>query len=404
MKRNILTVFYMSLALFSMAQDVETDSVITNKFQNTAERMMQTDRKLTIGGYAQIDYNQPLNSDTYNNGILDVHRLVLLFGYKFNSKTQFVTELEMEHVSEVFVEQAFIDYRINNYINFRAGLMLIPMGIVNEYHEPPTFMGVERPQLDNYIVPTTWREIGAGITGNIPGASLKYQAYIVNGFSSYNNGPTLRGSDALRKGRQKGAESFMSSPNLAAKIEYYGFSGLNIGFSGYMGTTESTLYNGIEKSNINAVAKADSSVVGIVMLGVDARFSKKGVLLRGQLNLANISNTAEYNDILNSSGKPNDLGSALFGYYLEAGYNVFHGFNSIKTELIPFVRYSKFDTHHKVSGELIKNGAYHRTVITTGLGWKVAPGAIFKVDMQFLKTKADNSFNTMLNAGVGIWF
>ncbi|MEJ2269660.1 MAG: peptide deformylase [Desulfobulbaceae bacterium] len=82
-------------------------------------------------------------------------------------------------------------------------------------------MGVERPLLDKYIVPTTWREIGAGITGNIPNANLKYQAYIVNGFSSYNNGPTLRGSDALRKGRQKGAESFMSTPNLTAKVERY---------------------------------------------------------------------------------------------------------------------------------------------------------------------------------------
>jgi hypothetical protein len=289
-------------------------------------------------------------------------------------------------------------------MNFRAGLMLIPMGIVNEYHEPPTYNGVERPQIDNYIVPTTWREIGAGITGNIPNASLKYQAYIVNGFSSYNGNPTLRGSDALRKGRQKGAESFMSSPNLAFKIEYYGFSGLNLGLSGYIGNTQSTLFDGIEKSNADAVAKADSSVIGVSMLGLDARYSKNGLLLRGQLNYANLSNTAEYNAIPNSSGSPNNLGSALFGYYLEAGYNVFQHANAIKTELIPFIRYSEFDTHYKVSGELAKNDTYHRTVITTGLGWKVTPGAIFKADMQFLKTKADDSYSTMFNAGVGVWF
>ncbi|MCK5469477.1 MAG: hypothetical protein KAI99_13230, partial [Cyclobacteriaceae bacterium] len=163
MNKYIFLSIMICSAIFSQAQN---DS--TNTYLNTANRMMQTDRKLTIGGYAQIDYNQPLNSDTYNNGNLDVHRLVLLFGYKFNSRTQFITELEVEHVKEVFVEQAFLDYRINNYMNLRAGLMLIPMGIVNEYHEPPTFMGVERPMLDKYIVPTTWREIGAGITGNIP--------------------------------------------------------------------------------------------------------------------------------------------------------------------------------------------------------------------------------------------
>lgn len=196
--------------------------------------MMSTDRKLTIGGYAQIDYNQPMNRETYNNGTLDIHRLVMLFGYKFNNRVQFITEIEYEHVSEVYIEQAFVDYKINNYMNLRAGLMLIPMGIVNEYHEPPTYMGVERPGLDNYIVPTTWREMGIGLTGIIPNANLRYQAYVVNGFASYKGSPgapTLRGSDALRRGRQKGAESFMSSPNFSAKVEYYGLKGLNLGIA-----------------------------------------------------------------------------------------------------------------------------------------------------------------------------
>ena len=397
-------VIFICSCFFSLAQTTQNDSTVANTYLNTANRMMQTDRKLTIGGYAQIDYNQPVNSGTYNNGTLDVHRLVLLFGYKFNSRTQFITEIEVEHVKEIYVEQAFLDYRINKFMNLRAGLMLIPMGIVNEYHEPPTFNGVERPLLDKYIVPSTWRELGVGLTGNIPNASLRYQAYIVNGFSSYNDGPTLRGSDALRKGRQKGAESFMSSPNLSAKVEYYGFRGLNLGFAGYFGNTQSTLYNGIEKNNDDAIAQADSSVVGISMLGIDARYNLKGVMLRGQLNYANISNTERYNFISNPDDRLNNLGSALFGYYIEAGYNVFQSAANIKTELIPFIRYSEVNTHHKTATEIEKNDAYHRIVITTGLGWKVSPGATFKVDMQFLKTMADDSYEAMFNAGVGIWF
>lgn len=385
------------IMLFGATLKAQKDS--TNTYQNSANRMMETDRKLTIGGYAQVDYNQPLSSETYNNGKLDVHRMVLMLGYKFNSRTQFITELEVEHVKEIYTEQAFLDYRINNFMNLRAGLMLIPMGIVNEYHEPPTFMGVERPMLDKYIVPSTWREIGTGITGNIPNANLKYQAYIVNGFSSYNDGATLRGSDGLRKGRQKGAESFVSSPNFTGKIEYYGFSGLNLGLSAYVGNTQSSLYDGLDKNDPDAIAQADSSVVGISMIGLDARYSKKGLHLRGQLNYANISNTETYN---NQSGK--DLGSALFGYYVEAGYNVFQNARNIKTELIPFVRYSEFDTHHQVASDMVKNDKYDRTVITTGLGWKVASGAILKADMQFLKSAADDSYATAFNAGVGIWF
>ena len=404
MNRHILTIFLAATAFISNAQTTAVDTTTSNTYLNTANRMMQTDRKLTIGGYAQIDYNQPFGSGIYNNGTLDVHRLVLLFGYKFNNRTQFITEIEVEHVKEIFVEQAFLDYRINNYMNLRAGLMLIPMGIVNEYHEPPTFSGVERPMLDKYIVPTTWRELGIGLTGNLTNANLRYQAYLVNGFASYNDGPTLRGSDALRKGRQKGAESFMSSPNFTAKVEYYGFRGLNLGISGYVGNTQSTMYNGLEKSNADAVAQADSSVVGISMVGLDARYNVNGVMIRGQLNIAGISNTEQYNFVSNPDDKINNLGSALFGYYIEAGYNVFHMAANIKTELIPFIRYSELDTHHKVAGEIEKNDAYHRTIITTGLGWKLSPGAILKADMQFMKTKADDSFNTVFNAGVGIWF
>ena len=106
--------------------------------QNTSEVLMNSDQKLTIGGYAQIDYNQKFSSDTRSNGNLDVHRMVLMFGYRFNPKTQFIAEVEYEHVEEVYVEQAFLNYQINDWLNFRGGLMLIPMGIINEYHEPTT--------------------------------------------------------------------------------------------------------------------------------------------------------------------------------------------------------------------------------------------------------------------------
>ena len=404
MIRHIFFLVAICFSTLALGQTTQGDSTATNTYLNTANRMMQTDRKLTIGGYAQIDYNQPIGSGTYENGKLDVHRLVMLFGYKFNNRTQFITEIEYEHVKEVYVEQAFLDYRLNNFMNLRAGLMLIPMGIVNEYHEPPTFMGTERPLLDKYIVPTTWRELGIGLTGTITNANIRYQAYIVNGFASYTDGPTLRGSDALRKGRQKGAESFMSSPNLTFKAEYFGFRGVNLGISGYFGNTQSSLYDGLEKDDVAGVARADSSVVGISMIGLDARYNVRGVLVRAQFNYANISNTEQYNFISNPDDKVNDLGSALLGYYVEAGYNVFQTIPSIKTQLIPFVRYSEVDTHHRVADEIEQNGAYHRTIITTGLGWKITPGAILKADMQFIKTKANDSYSKTFNAGVGIWF
>ena len=96
---------------------------------------------MIIGGYGQIDGNFNLDDDNKmnSNGKLDVHRLVTFLGYKFNDKATFVSELEYEHVVELYVEQAFLDYKINDNMSLQAGLMLIPMGIQNLYHEPPTF-------------------------------------------------------------------------------------------------------------------------------------------------------------------------------------------------------------------------------------------------------------------------
>jgi len=354
--------------------------------------------KVMIGGYAGIHYNQPLSSDVRENGKLDVHRMVMLFGYKFDKKTSFYTEIEYEHVKEVYIEQAFFNYKINNYINLRGGLLLVPMGIINEYHEPTTFYGVERPILDNVIVPTTWREIGAGFSGNIQEVSIRYQLYLINGFLGYDGSAKIRGSDGFRKGRQKGAESIISSPNVAGKISYYGLRGLNLGASIFAGKTESTLYSGLDKSDDFARAQADSSTVNLTMLGLDARYDLKAFHIRGQFNFANVGNAEAYNAFTGS-----DIGNTLFGYYIETGYNVFKHTKS-KTKLIPFVRYEKFNTHASVAGDLPKNDAYNRTVITTGIDWKLTDGLALKVDYQFFKNAADTQWNNQLNLGIGVWF
>ena len=336
---NFLLLFgFILISNSILAQPGDSSSI---PYQNSADRLLSSDTRLILGGYGEVHYNQPLNSGVKDNGALDVHRMVMLLGYNFNSKTQFITEIEYEHVSEVFIEQAFLQYKFRNFLNFRAGLMLIPMGIVNEYHEPVTFNGVERPVIDTRISPTTWREIGVGVTGNISAISLKYQLYLVNGFNGYDGNANLNGRNGLRNGRQKGAESYISAPNVSGKIEYYGFRGLNLGISGYFGKTQSTLYNGLIKGDKSALASADSSVTGIAMTGVDARYRKGGLQLRGQFYYTRLSNTEAYNQFTASDGLYNDLGSAMLGYYFEAGYDVLHNLPNSETELILFGRYEQ---------------------------------------------------------------
>lgn len=387
-----------------IAVSAQTTDSASNVYKNTADNLLNTDSKIVIGGYGEVHYNQPIDGEVRNNGKMDVHRMVLLFGYNFNSKAQFITELEFEHVKEVYVEQAFLQYKLNKYINFRGGLLLIPMGIINEYHEPTTFNGVERPTIDNKITPTTWREIGFGITGNILPVSIEYQVYVINGFNGYNGSAKLNGSNGLRSGRQKGAESYINSPNFTGKVEYYGIRGLNIGLSGYFGETQSTLYDGIDKNDDAALAMADSSVVGVSMFGLDARYNINGLQLRGQLYFSSLSNSAQYNayTAINDSTL-NDLGNTMIGYYAEAGYNVLRSFNTEK-ELIPFVRYEFLNTHNSVDNNISVNPSYEKSIITAGLTLKLTQGAVIKADMQFVKSGADEQYYKTFNAGIGVMF
>ena len=119
--------------------------------QNATDKFILSEETgVMFGGYADVHFNQPISMGQ-NVASLDVHRLVWLMGYKFNDRTTFAAEIEFEHVKEVYVEQAFLNYTINDYMSLKTGLILSPMGIINSYHEPPTFNGVERPNVDKYI-------------------------------------------------------------------------------------------------------------------------------------------------------------------------------------------------------------------------------------------------------------
>lgn len=355
-----------------------------NSAQTQLANLANQSTGLSIGGYAEITYNNLEGSDTPAE--LDVQRLVMLFAYKFDERTQFVTEIEYEHVEEVFVEQAFLNYNLSDGLNVRGGLMLVPMGIINEYHEPTTFNGVERPSLDNKLVPTTWREIGLGLSGRFNSASIRYQAYLMTGSLSYNGDYILRGSDGLRKGRQKGIKSVGSDVNFAAKVEYYGLPGLKLGLSAYFGNTQTT------------DPELDKTQVGLSMFGLDYRYTKGRFSSRGQYINSTLSDTEAYN----TTGST-DLGAAMRGYYVEGAYNLLP--LSKKQKLDAFVRYENFDTHADTAGALAVNDAFHRDEFTYGFSYHLANGAVFKADYQSKGTAVDGDERTgQFNMGIGVFF
>jgi len=397
---------YLGFAIILLGMILQAQSNEYNREINDSSKINQPEVKanLRIGGYGEVHFNQPFSSKIRQNGALDVHRLVMLMEYGFNSRARFISEIEFEHVKEVFVEQAYLQYKLNKYIQFHAGLLLIPMGIINGSHEPVSFNGVERPMIDQKISPSTWREAGLGISGTVLPIKMKYQLYLVNGFNGYDGTPHLNGKDGLRGGRQKAAESFISSPDLASRIEYFGIGGFNLGLSGYFGKTESSMYNGIDKADLSTIERADSSVVGISMFGLDARFSRHAFQCKTQLYYTSLSNTEQYNVFTAISGIPNNLGSSMTGYYVEAGYNLFHSFKNIKSELIPFIRFEEYNTQFTVSQGILKNKNFNATIITPGVSLKLTSEAVLKADIQFLKTAADPDFLKVLNTGIAVNF
>ena len=392
MKKLIVLIILVMVFVVDAQTAQDTITFDPQKQLNAAQRLLSGNygKAVTLGAYGEMTYNQPES----NNGELDVQRLVLLVGYKFSDQVQFVTEIEFEHVEEVYVEQAFVNYAIAPNVSLRGGLMLVPMGIVNEFHEPTTFNGVERPAVDNVIVPTTWREIGFGVTGRSNELSIGYQAYVFNGFKSTSFGGDggvngfLKGSNGLRSGRQKGIKSTIDSPTLSLKIDYYGIPGLRLGVSSYFGKTQA-------EDDVEAI---DGSNIGISMLGLDARYAFKRFAARGQYIHASLSDTENYNDL---TGR--DLGSALKGWYIETSYNLLAQEKSQR--LFAFARYEKYDTHADTEGDLLRNDNYNRNDLTMGLSYHIAPGVVLKGDYQFRdNANADNDVQNRLNMGIGVWF
>src|SRR5438477_1659848 len=132
-----------------------------------ASKVYRSEPGVSFGGYGEFLYQNP----RHGLPTADVARAVLYTGYKFNDRVLFNSELEVEHATteiggSVSAEFAYLDYRIKPQANVRAGLVLLPMGLINEQHEPTAYFGARRPEVEHRILPTTWSELGAGVFGD----------------------------------------------------------------------------------------------------------------------------------------------------------------------------------------------------------------------------------------------
>jgi len=359
-----------------------------------ASKVYLADKGVSIGGYGEATSEFKRRSDN----IADMLRAVLYFGYKYSDRIIFNSEIEFEHgkteenlddkAGEVAVEFANVNFLLTDYLNIRAGLNLVPVGIINEVHEPTTFFGVLRPDVERFIIPTTWREVGVGIFGQIvPG--LNYRAYVLNGLDS-------RGFDAsegIREGRAEGNRARINDVAFVARSEYDGIPGLKVGGSFYIGRSGQN--EEVEGKKIDGL---------VTLVEADAQFLYKGFEARGLFAFVNVGDAGLIN-LNNGFVGRESIGKEMFGWYVEAGYNVLSlvDLNQYFRYLAPFARFEKYDTQFKVPSGFERDPANDRITVTYGLSYKPIPNVVIKLDFQDRRNDDDTADN-QFNLGLGYVF
>ena len=346
--------------------------------------------KLKFGGYGEFHANFTEGTEKDK---ADFHRLVLYMGYDFADWITFHSETELEHAfvsdddGEISIEQAYIDFLIDDDFNIRAGRILTPIGIINKKHEPPTFNGVERPTFATNIIPTTWASDGVGIFGSL-NPSLTYEAYVVGGL----DGSNFNSTSGIRGGRIKERPS-LNEPSVTGRLDYYPFSAtqsdpdqsLRLGASGYFGGLD----NGDEGANPGIDGE-----IGIT--SADFEYSIQKLDFRGVIAHINIDGARQIG---------NNVAEEIFGWYLEGAYHYWPEEWKVgklaKSDATVFLRYEDNDTQHEMPSGVSENGAGDRTEWTFGTNIYLTPNLVVKADYQIRDDDSGSDLDDLLNLGIG---
>lgn len=342
-----------------------------------ASKVYKKDSGLSIGGYGENRVRTFHNTDDDDRtNQYDQLRAVLYVGYKFNDHWVLNSELEYEHGGhEVGVEFLTIDYIWRDELNFRGGNLLVPMGFINEIHEPAFFYGAERPEIERLILPSTWHENGAGIWGRIADR-IEYRTYVINAFDA--RGFT---SDGLRDGRQDGAEALANDFAFVGRVDVDVATGLVVGGSVYTGQT------GQENKVQDALnVKHDLPDARTTIYELHAEYKGYGASMRALWTEAFVDEAGRLSRVL---GLDPNLGAPVVaqrmrGLYVEAAYNLMPLFlESPRMSLEPFFRFERYDTQREVSDlGFSRDRSKDVNLYVAGLQFKPIPQIVFKLDFR----------------------
>ena len=347
-----------------------------------------------VVGYGEVAYSKFRQS---GNATADLQRFVFGFNHRFDERLTLHSEIEIEHAvvssadnGEAAIEQAWLNYKVSDAANVKGGLFLIPLGILNETHEPPTYFGVMRNQVETRIIPTTWRELGAGVHG-VVGEGLSYDVGITTNFDS---GKLDERTTGIRSAHQEGQEA--NARNLAVYGALnYRRPGLLMGGGVFTGNTGQ---NGASNPALQGVSAR------LTLWDVHAQYRIAGLDLQvlyaaGTLGDADKVTAA----ILAAAPTPADAFAApktLKGGYVQAAYHVYKQGNF---DVAPFVRYERIDIKQQEdpANGLLQDPNNIERIKTFGVNFWVHPQVVLKADIQRYATdKSQDRFSL----GLGFMF
>jgi hypothetical protein len=312
---------------------------------------------------------------------IDFLRAVLYTGYRFNDRFLFNSEIEVEHGNEIFVEFAYVDFHAYDNLTLRGGLVLIPLGLVNEFHEPNVFLGARRPETETRIIPSTWRENGGGVLGSV--GLVNYRAFVTNGF----NGAGFT-SAGLRGGRQRGIQARAANLAFSGRVDVAPIPGVFAGMGLYAGGSgqEQVVLEGEQLDLDTTVAEVHGQAQ---IRGFDVR----GLYARSTLDDAGAASLALRFPLTAP------LAETMVGGYLQVGYNVLSQFGA-ETAVTPYFRFEHVDTQDEIPVGFVKDLTRDGDFKTFGVDIKPIPNVVIKTEYQWLTNAAGtgrNQFN--LNLG-----
>ena len=352
---------------------------------SAAATYRRTTSGVSLAGYGEMLLENYANQNQSGTGDapttqLDFLRAILYAGYRFNDQFLFNSEIEIEHANEVSVEFAYVDYMPNEHLTIRGGMVLIPLGLVNEFHEPTVFLGARRSETETRIIPSTWRENGGGVLGTV--GPVNFRAYVTNGL----NGAGFSAA-GIRGGRQKGAKAKAANMAFSGRLDVTPVPGVFAGVGVYRGGS------GQEA----VVLDGTMLTVGTSVVEVHGQAQIRGVDVRALFARATVDEAGDVSRALDlATSAP--IASAMQGGYLQVGYDVLSQTNAV-VGLTPYVRYERVNTQHEVPAGFTPLTTRDGTFRTLGVELKPIPNVTVKVDHQWTRNEAStgrNQFNLAL--------